>query len=55
MTRDELEGRIWAEHQHDLATGFSAFAKDVLFTFDRLVAHLYEAPWRDAPPRKRCN
>lgn len=46
MSRDELDGRIWAEHQDHFPTGLSRLARDIFEVSKRLTAHFYEAPWQ---------
>lgn len=46
---DDFANRAWAEHHKSLARNLSDIARSVGVAFDRLHAHLYDAPWRDEP------
>lgn len=43
--RDEYDDRIHQALRHDLASNIAAIAASIGEAFDRLHAHLYDAPW----------
>ncbi len=46
--RDEIDGRLWAEHGPAFAAAVSDWFADIMFGFRRLVAIEFAAPWRAA-------
>lgn len=44
--RDALEGRLWADHHHELSAAVDTLLKDTGHVFRRLTARLYDAPWQ---------
>lgn len=41
----DYDGRIWADQHSHLSAAISAAFDKLSYTFERLTAHLYDAPW----------
>lgn len=52
--RDEIDGRLWAAHGHDLATSLAQLIDDIRFGFRRLTEIEFDAPWRRVAGRDAC-
>ena len=44
--RDEIDGRIWAEHHEEFSNSIDRLIDNVKISFERLHAILFDAPWR---------
>ena len=45
--RDEIDGRLWAEHGPALAENLVQLLRSVGSAWERLQAGKFNAPWRD--------
>jgi hypothetical protein len=50
--RDEIDGRLWAEHGHLFSTRLAALLSATMHGFRRLTAIEFAAPWRT---KSTCN
>jgi hypothetical protein len=44
--RDQIDGRLWAEHGHLFATQLAELLRAAMAGFCRLAAINFAAPWR---------
>lgn len=52
MSRDEMDGRIWTEHQPHLLSSIAHVVHDIMDVSRRLTAHHFEAPWQTEKSRR---
>lgn len=50
--RDEMDGRIWAEHHEAYSNGVTALIETLKASFTRLNAIQFDAPWRQSTKAK---
>jgi hypothetical protein len=44
--REEIESRLWADHQHQISGGVSMVLGDIAAVFRTLNAQRFDAPWQ---------
>jgi hypothetical protein len=44
--RDEIDGRLWAEHGHQLSDGLHTLLTTIRGTFANIHRRRWDAPWR---------
>jgi hypothetical protein len=44
--RDEIDGRLWAEHGHAFSEGVARLISEIRLSLERLHAFQFDAPWR---------
>ena len=53
--RDEIDGRIWAEHHNEFADAIAAGLEKIMASMAALNRIQFDAPWRrDVRPRRRA-
>jgi hypothetical protein len=43
--RDEIDGRLWAEHGHAFSESMTRLFKEIAISLERLHALQFDAPW----------
>lgn len=51
--RDQIDGRLWAEHGHLFAAGVAELLKATIAGFRRLTAPRFAAPWQPSSTSNR--
>ncbi len=44
--RDEIDGRLWADHHHSFSAGIDQMVADIWQAFRTLNRIQFQAPWR---------
>ena len=53
VMRDEIDGRLWAEHGHAFSEGVARLFGEISLSLERLHALQFDAPWRRPGIRSR--